>query len=117
MGADEGRASVIAWADVVAAGSALRGAEVATSYGRPALKVRGKSFAVAGRTDDHFVLMLALERVGLLMEMEPEVFFQTPHYVGWPAVLVRYAAVPKGELRALLEEAWALRVPKSWLTG
>jgi hypothetical protein len=49
--------------------------------------------------------------------MEPEVFFQTPHYVGWPAVLVRYAAVPGAELPALLEEAWAQRVPKSWLKG
>ena len=105
------------WADVVAAGLALRGVEEATSYGRPALKVRGKSFAVAGKSDDHFVLMLALERVELLMEMEPEVFFQTPHYVGWPAVLVRYAALPVGELPALLAEAWAQRVPKSWAAG
>ena len=105
------------WADVVQAGMALRGVEEATSYGRPALKVRGKSFAVAGKTDDHFVLMLALERVELLMEMEPEVFFQTPHYVGWPAVLVRYAALPVGELPALLAEAWAKRVPKSWAAG
>lgn len=108
---------MIAWADVVAAGLALRGVEESTSYGRPALKVRGKSFAVAGKTDDHFVLMLALERVELLMEMEPAVFFQTQHYVGWPAVLVRYAAVPVGELPALLAEAWAQRVPKSWAAG
>lgn len=105
------------WTDVVAAGLALRGVEEATSYGRPALKVRGKSFAVAGKSDDHFVLILALERVELLMEMEPEVFFQTPHYVGWPAVLVRYAALPVGELPALLAEAWAQRVPKSWAAG
>jgi hypothetical protein len=105
------------WRDVLAAGLALRGVEEATSYGRPAQKVRGKSMAVAGKSDDHFVLMLALERVELLLEMEPAVFFQTPHYVGWPTVLVRYAALPAGELPALLEEAWAQRVPKSWLKG
>jgi hypothetical protein len=105
------------WVDVEAAGSTLRGVEKSTSYGRPALKVKGKAFAVAGKADDHFVLMLALERVGLLMEMEPDVFFQTPHYAGWPAVLVRYAAVPVGELPALLEEAWAQRVPASWRNG
>lgn len=99
------------------AGLAFRGVEESTSYGRPALKVRGKSFAVAGRTDDHFVLMLALERVAFLMEMEPEVFFQTPHYGGWPAVLVRYSALAAGDLPPLLKEAWAQRVPKSWLKG
>ena len=103
------------WASVSAAGCGLRGVEPSTSYGRPALKVKGKSIACTGRTDDHFVLMLDLERVAFLMAMEPETFFQTPHYVGWPAVLVRYAALPVGELPALLQEAWARRVPKGWL--
>ena len=102
------------WDAVAAAGLLLRGVEAGTSYGRPALKVRGKSFAVAGRSDDHFVLMLELERVSFLMEMEPGLFFQTPHYRGWPAVLVRYDAVAASDLAPLLEEAWALRVPKSW---
>lgn len=103
------------WHTIVAAGLALRGVEESTSYGRPALKVRGKAFAVAGKADDHFVLMLDVERVELLMEMEPDVFFQTPHYVGWPAVLVRYDALPGMELPALLAEAWVRRVPKAWL--
>ena len=105
------------WAAVAAAGLALRGVEAGTSYGRPALKVRGKSFAVAGRTDDHFVLMLDIERVSFLLEMEPDLFFQTPHYVGWPCVLVRYAALPAEDLVLLLREAWEGRVPKAWRTG
>jgi hypothetical protein len=105
------------WTEVAAAGLALRGVEESTSYGRPALKVKGKAFAVAGKTDDHFVLMRDVERVELLVEVQPDVFFQTPHHVGWPAVLVRYDAVPAMELPALLEEAWARRVPKAWLAG
>jgi hypothetical protein len=115
MGATAEGAAMTGWNTIVAAGLGLRGVEESTSYGRPALKVKGKAFAVAGKTDDHFVLMLALERVELLMEMEPDVFFQTPHYVGWPAVLVRYATVEVAELPALLREAWAARVPKAWL--
>jgi hypothetical protein len=102
------------WADVAKAGLALRGVEAGTSYGRPALRVRGKVIACAGKQDDHFVLMLDIVRVALLMEMEPELFFQTPHYAGWPCVLVRYAALPADELPSLLEEAWALRAPKGW---
>ena len=103
------------WEAVVAEGLKLRDAALSTSYGRPALKVRGKLIACTGRTDDHFVLMLDLQRVAFLMEMEPGLFFQTPHYVGWPAVLLRYAALPQADLAPLLQEAWERRVPKAWL--
>jgi hypothetical protein len=106
------------WADVVAAGLGLRGVAEGTSYGRPALKVRGKTFAAEGKAPGHFVLLLQdIERVRLLLEMEPDLFFQTPHYVGWPAILVRYDALPPEELPLLLAEAWALKVPKLWLPG
>ena len=104
----------IDWTAVTEAATQLRGVEQATSYGRPALKVKGKLIACTGRTDDHFVLMVDVERVALLMEMEPNLFFQTPHYVGWPCVLVRYEALPPDELAPLLAEAWARRVPNSW---
>lgn len=100
------------WAAVEAAGLALPLVEAGSSYGRPALKLKGKVIACAGRTDDHFVLMLDVERVTLLLELEPELFFQTPHYAGWPCVLVRYAALPEAELPALLREAWERRAPK-----
>lgn len=106
---------IAGWAEVVAAGLCLRGVEEGTSYGRPALRVRGKAFAAEGKAPGHFVLMLeSLERVHLLLEMEPDRFFQTPHYAGWPTVLVRYAALPPAELLPLLREAWALRAPKAW---
>ncbi|MCG2840202.1 MmcQ/YjbR family DNA-binding protein [Sandaracinobacter sp. RS1-74] len=103
------------WDDVAKAGLELRGAEASTAYGRPALKVRGKVIACHGKADDHFVLMLDLERVALLMEMEPDIFFQTPHYVGWPCVLLRYDRLARHDLAPLLREAWARRAAKAWL--
>lgn len=103
------------WSDVTEAGLKLKGTETSTAYGRPALKVRGKIIACVGRQDDHFVLMLDLERVAFLMEMEPALFFQTPHYVGWPCVLVRYDGLAESDLAPLLQEAWARRAAKSWL--
>lgn len=105
------------WDAVAAAGLALRGVEAATSYGRPALKVRGKVIACAGRTGDHFVLMLDPERVAFLLEMEPDLFFQTPHYVGWPCLLVRYAALARADLAPLLAEAWTRRAPRAWTSA
>lgn len=105
------------WANVATEGLKLRGSESSTAYGRPAIKVRGKIIACAGREDDHFVLMLDLERVGFLMEMEPQLFFQTAHYVGWPCVLVRYERLADTDLPPLLREAWARRAAKAWLAG
>jgi hypothetical protein len=40
------------------------------------------------------------------------VYFSTPHYDGWPYVLVRLDAVDPVELAELIEDAWRLRAPK-----
>ena len=64
--------------------------------------------------EERAAITATMKRVALLMEMEPNLFFQTPHYVGWPCVLVRYEALPPDELAPLLAEAWARRVPNSW---
>ena len=91
----------------------LPGVELSRSYGRPALKVRGKAFAATGKKDDHFVLWAELDEVDVLMETEPQVFFQTDHYKGWPAVLVRYATADPERIAALLERAWERRASKT----
>jgi len=55
------------------------------------------------------VLAVRVANVGekdTLVSMEPEKFFTEPHYNGFPAVLVRLAAVKVPELRILLEAAW-----------
>jgi hypothetical protein len=53
-----------------------------------------------------------LPRKELLIEAAPEVFFDDDHYRGFPAVLVRLAAVDEAELAALLEAGWRLRASK-----
>ena len=42
----------------------------------------------------------------------PDLFFTTPHFNGYPIVLVRLAAIGKKELRELIVEAWLARAPK-----
>ena len=46
-----------------------------------------------------------------LVSMEPTKFFTESHYNGFPAVLVRIAAVKVSELRILLEAAWRTQAP------
>ena len=56
-------------------------------------------------------LALALDRetVDFLMETEPQTWFQTPHFEGWPAVLVRYEAADDARLSEQIDKAWARR--------
>jgi hypothetical protein len=47
----------------------------------------------------------------VLISAEPAKFFTEPHYEGFPAVLVRLAAVSVAELRVLIVEAWRCQAP------
>ena len=47
----------------------------------------------------------------LLIAAEPEKFFTEPHYNGFPAVLVRLAAVSAADLRTLLAEGHRCMAP------
>jgi hypothetical protein len=48
----------------------------------------------------------------VLLAAEPEKFFTTPHYNGFPAVLVRLPAVDGDELADLLTGAWRSCAPR-----
>lgn len=47
-----------------------------------------------------------------LIAAEPDKFFTEPHYNGFPAVLVRLAAIPEDELEELLIDAWRIQAPR-----
>ncbi|MDI1465998.1 MmcQ/YjbR family DNA-binding protein [Catellatospora sp. KI3] len=50
-------------------------------------------------------------RAALLAD-DPSVYFITPHFDGYPAVLVRLERISLPELEELLTEAWLSRAPK-----
>lgn len=50
------------------------------------------------------------EKQALLLG-EPDVFFTTPGYDGWPLVMVRLAEVKVERLRELMTDAWRMRAP------
>ena len=47
-----------------------------------------------------------------LLADDPGVFFTTPHFDGYPAVLVRLEAIAADDLEELIVEAWLDRAPK-----
>jgi hypothetical protein len=49
----------------------------------------------------------------MLLAADPDKFFTEPHYNGFPAVLVRLAAIDKAELTELLTDAWRCQAPRA----
>jgi hypothetical protein len=47
-----------------------------------------------------------------LLADDPELFFTTPHFDGYPAILVRLDRIGLEELREVVVEAWLVRAPK-----
>jgi len=47
-----------------------------------------------------------------LIEDDPDVFFTTPHFDGYPAVLVQLHRIAPAVLQEVVVEAWLCRAPK-----
>ena len=105
--------------------------------GRPAYRVHGKLFILhrsrrpdavdpetGERMEDVLMFRVAdLDVKDMMLADGRGVYFTTPHFKGYPAVLVRIpdlARIDREELRELVVEAWLTRaqkrLAKAWLT-
>jgi len=109
--ADRGVDHAFARATTAAKATGLPGIEQSTSYGTPSLTLRGK-FLMRVKDPDTLVFRCSMDEKRFLMEAEPSIYFETDHYVGWPAVLVRLAAASDTELEHCVTRAWRLQAPK-----
>ena len=99
--------------------------EVTEESGRVAFRVGGKGFAwvwlersapKARRLPNPAVIAVRVANTGdkdALLALDEDVFFTEHHYDGFPAVLVRLAAVDPDLLRAVITEAWRCQAPKA----
>jgi hypothetical protein len=92
---------------------AFPGVEDSTSYGTPALKVRGKLLARLHQSGECLVLRADLLDREILLQSDSRVFYITDHYRDYPWVLVRFSGVDAGALPDLIERAWRLVAPKT----
>jgi hypothetical protein len=95
------------WDDVRRIASALPDAEATTSYGQPCFKINGRPFVNTGRVEGAIVTRAPDDERDLLIAARPDVYFVTPHYLGWEAVLVRLGAADEDELAGRLEDSYA----------
>ena len=89
------------------------GAEDSTLHGGRCVRVRGHWIVSEAREAGCLALSLDLGTVAFLMETEPQTYFQTPHFEGWAAVLVRHDAADDDRLREQINKAWARRATKA----
>src|SRR5688572_23457653 len=90
-------------------------------------KVRGKTFAwerplrkrdledLGDAVPDGPILCVRTDGVGgkeTLLADSPHIYFTTPHFNGYPAVLLRLGEIRVDELAEILEEAWLVQAPK-----
>ena len=84
----------------------------------PRLPVRSKLFIrIHELPDALFVRCAGLEERNGLLKAEPAKFFITPHYDGYPGVLVRLSQVDLEEVTEIVTESWRLCAPKRLLAA
>jgi hypothetical protein len=71
--------------------------------------------ALGAAAPDGPIIGARVEHLGAkeaLLADDPGVYFTTPHFDGYPAILVRLEQIAVGELEELIVEAWLSRAPK-----
>ncbi len=91
---------------------ALPAVEEGPSYGTPGFRVRGKFLARLWEDGKTLVVKCGDEERDFRMQADPETFFITDHYRGYPTVLIHLSRVRVSVLREVLEEAWRRNAPK-----
>ena len=121
------------WEDVRRIALSLPQTSEKLSWGTPSWRVKDKGFVwerplrksdlealgdaappgpILGARVEHLVAKEAL------LADDPGVFFTTPHFDGYPAVLVQLGRISVADLEEVITEAWLVRAPpklaKAW---
>jgi hypothetical protein len=115
------------WNDVRRIALALPESSEESSRGNASWRAREKMFvwerplrageirALGENAPDGPILGARVEHLGAkeaLLADDPAVFFTTPHFEGFPAVLVLLEHIALDELEEVIVEAWLARAPK-----
>jgi len=90
----------------------LPGVDEGPCYGTAGFRVRKKFLARLRDEDTVLVVKCGFDERDFRLRADPDVYFTTDHYNGYPTVLVRLDRVQKADLEELLEHAWRQWAPK-----
>ena len=105
------RSKGIGFEAVRAIGLAFPDVEEGTTYGSPALKVRGRVFACMAvhksAEPNSLGVMIDFDQRDELIAADPATYYVKDHYLNYPVVLVRLSRVHRDALCDLLHTAWS----------
>lgn len=95
------------WETLVAFALTLPGTHIAPYYGKPAVKViaNDRAFLSDSSEPGSFVLQIDRDTKAMLIETDPDTYWETPHYNGWPSLLVRYDTADPERMAAMIARA------------
>jgi hypothetical protein len=88
---------------------AIPGLAESTSYGTPAFKLKKRLLLRMKEDGETMVAIVGFDNRDLLLAAEPKIFFTTPHYAGYPTVLVRLKKISAAKLRDIVNMTVAHR--------
>jgi hypothetical protein len=103
--------------EAVAFALTLSDTELGTSYGKPAVKVASNARAFlfpSHEADTSFGVAIDLDTIEIIKETDPDTFWQSPHYIGWEGVLIRYDSKDEDRVREVIARSrdWVAAKPK-----
>jgi hypothetical protein len=101
--------------EAVAYALTLPDTELSTSYGKPAVKIasNGRAFLYPGHeADTSFAVAIDLDTIEILKATDPDTFWQSSHYEGWAAILIRYDSNDPERVRETIERSHAWTADK-----
>lgn len=96
---------------------AFPGVVARSSYGTPGLYVAKKFMARLREPDVMVLTPIEDDEQRFPMGTQPNVFFLTDHYRGYPAILIQLSKVHPAEMLELIEQSWRRLAPKKLLAA
>ena len=92
---------------VVQIALALPDVEEGLTWGTPGVKRKGRFMFRLKEDGETIAVKLDWETRDRLLSELPQVYFLTPHYEGYPALLARLSVLTEDLARPLVEASWA----------
>lgn len=100
------------WAAACAYALSLPEVEMASWWGTLCPKINAKGFMAPGREQGSFALSVTNTEKEMLLETDPDTFWQTDHYRNYPMLLIRYGTDADDRIQLYIRRAWWDRAKK-----
>lgn len=101
------------WDDACAYALTLPDVVMGSWWNHPCPKINDKGLISPSREPGSFGMMVRKDEKPLLLETDPDTFWQTDHYRNFPMLLVRYGTPARERIELYIRRAWWDRAKKA----